>query len=516
MNPQIFGLAVSKRSKAMTAQRRINCYYDFPPEGQQDRGTPTIFGRPGRRRKAYYGAAACRGWRFVDPYLYAVFGNTLYRIASDFSVTALGVLLTSTGGVSLADNGNQLGIADNPNLYVFQIFGTSTATGLVAGSMQTFVPGALGFLGARYISYLNNVAIVAVPGTNPLASQQWQQSNNGDFTGWSALAFDLADEQSDPLVAAVGYQGVVRCFGTQTTENWVNIGRPIFKFGRMAGSSWGYGCAAARSIVEFGEGGLALLAQSRDGNPMPAILGPQGFQPIGPPDLIAEIVSYGQFTDAIGAAYQVDGHRYFQLTFPSAPNPGAPSTPGKTWAWDSASNLWSEVQDYLVGGTLGNPGIVFQGALAVQCFGFTLLAGLSDGAVYAFDTGKYTDDTASESDRPLVRQLTSQHLFMNDQMQTLREMQFDMQEGCGIVGAAGASGVDPQITLEISRDKGNTYSPPLTAQVGKLAAYATRVIFRRLGRFRDGVLRLTYSEPTPFVLTGESVMIEGSTLRRSA
>lgn len=513
MNPQIFGLAVSQRSRAMTAQRRINTYYDFPAEGQADRGTPTIFGRPGRRRMAYYGAAPCRGWRFVEPYLYAVFGNTLYRIASNFSVTALGNLLTSAGGVSLADNGNQLGIADNPNLYVYQIFGTSAATGLVAGSMQTFIPGALGFLGARHFSYLNNVGLAAVPGSNPLASQQWQQSNDGDFTGWSGLAFDLADEQSDPLVAAVGYQGVVRCFGTQTTENWVNIGRPIFKFGRMAGSSWGYGCAAPRSIVEFGEDGLALLAQSRDGDPVPAILGPGGFQDIGTPDLVAAIVGYGQFTDAIGAAYQVNKHRIFQLTFPSAPNPGAPGTPGVTWAWDSASNLWTEHQDYLPAGSLGNPGTVFEGALSVRCFGQLLVAGLTDGAVYALDTGKYTDDIADEEGRPLVRQLTSQHLFLSDQVQILREIQFDMQEGCGLVSGAGS---DPQTVLEVSRDKGNTWSTPVMRKLGRLGEYDTRVIFRRLGRFRDGVLRFTFTEPTPFVLTGESVLMEGSTLRRSA
>lgn len=513
MNPQIFGLAVSKRSRAMTAQRRINTYYDFPAEGQADRGSPTIFGRPGRRRVAYYGANPCRGWRFVEPYIYAVFGNTLYRIAGDFTITALGNLLTNSGGVSLADNGNQVGLADNPNLYVYQIFGTSAATGLAAGSMQTFVPGALGFLGARFLSYLNNVALAAVPGSNPLASQQFQQSNDGDFTGWNALAFDLADEQSDPLLAAVGYQGVVRCFGTQTTENWVNIGRPIFKFGRMAGSSWGYGCAAPRSIVEFGEAGLALLAQSRDGNPVPAILGPQGFQPIGTPDLIADIVSFGQFADAIGAAYQVDGHRIYQLTFPSAPNPGAPSTPGKTWAWDSSSNLWTEHQDYLPSGSLGNPGTVFEGALALQAFGRTLMAGLTDGTVYELDTGKYTDDTADEDDRPLVRQLTSQHVFLADQPRRLCEIQFDMQEGVGNVNPPGDN---PQITLEVSRDKGNTWSTPIMAALGRAGQYAVRVIFRRLGFFRDGVLRLTFSEPVPFVLTGESILVENSTLRRSA
>lgn len=513
MNPQLYGLAVSKRSKAMTAQRRINTYYDFPPDGQADRGSPVIFGRPGRRRVAYYGAAPCRGFRFVDPYLYAVFGQKLYRIASDYTATLLGTLLTSAGGVSLADNGNQVGIADNPNLYVYQIFGTSDATGLTAGSMQPFTPGTLGFLGARYFSYLNNSGLAAVPGTNPLASQQWQASNDGDFTGWNALAFDLADEQSDVLLAAVGYQGVVRCFGTATTENWVNIGRPIFKFGRMAGSSWGYGCAAARSIVEFGDAGLALLAQSRDGNPMPALLGPQGFQPIAPPDLVAEILSYGQFSDAIGASYQINGHRMFQLTFPSAPNPASPGTPGKTWVWDSASNLWSEQQDYLAGGTLGEPGIVFQGALVAQCWGRIVMAGLSDGALYELDTAKFTDDTATVDAQPLVRQLTSQHLFLGDQVQVLREIQFDMQEGCGLVSGQGS---DPQITLEISRDKGNTFGLPLLASLGAIGRYATRVIFRRLGRFRDGVLRLTFSEPVPFVLTGERVLMENSTLRRSA
>jgi hypothetical protein len=510
MNPQIFGLAVSKRSKAMTAMRRINTYYDFPKQGQEDRGAPTIFGRPGLRRVAYYGASPCRGWRVVEPYLYAVFGNTLWRIANDYTRIALGTLLSTAGGVSAADNGNQVVFADNPNLYCYQIFGVSAATGLVAGSMQTFVPNALGFLGARYVSYLNNDFLVAVPGTNPLAAQTWQVSNDGDGTGWNALAFDLADEQSDPLLAVVGYQGVVRCFGTQSTENWVNLGRAIFKFGRMPGSSWGYGLAAVRSVVEMGDAGLALLAQSRDGDPMPALLGPQGFQPIGTPDLIATIKGYGQFADAIGASYQFNGHRFFQLTFPSAPGFGGVS--GATWQWDSASDLWTEAQAYAPGGSLGNPGVMFNGALACQFNGRTVLADPNNGALYELDGARYTDDTATETSRPLVRQLTSSHIFAGDQVQILREIQFDMQEGCGLVSGQGSN---PLITLEISRDKGNTYSPPLQAALGAMGQYATRILFRRGGRFRDGVMRLTYSDPTPFVLTGEAMLLEGSALRRA-
>ncbi|KKM06408.1 hypothetical protein LCGC14_1744250, partial [marine sediment metagenome] len=90
----------------------------------------------------------------------------LYQISNDGSAILLGTMLTSSGPVYMADNATQLMVVDNPNGYIYQIFGTSGGTGQVSGDGLVKIADA-GFLGARYVSYLDNVFLVAVPGTNP-------------------------------------------------------------------------------------------------------------------------------------------------------------------------------------------------------------------------------------------------------------------------------------------------------------------------------------------------------------
>ena len=199
MTTQIFGMAVNKRALGVTAQRRVNCYYDFPKQAEVDRADIAIYGRPGMDAFAYYGVNPVRGWHVVKPYLYAAIGNSVYQISNDGSAILLGTMLTSSGPVYMADNATQLMVVDNPNGYIYQIFGTSGGTGQVAGDGLVKIADA-GFLGARYVSYLDNVFLVAIPGTNPLSSQQWQHSENEDGTDWDALANDLADSAPDQLL----------------------------------------------------------------------------------------------------------------------------------------------------------------------------------------------------------------------------------------------------------------------------------------------------------------------------
>jgi len=513
-NPQIFGVGILGRSQAVTAQRWINVYGDIQQETDRagdspDRPKLTLWGCPEKQSYGYLGSNPCRGVRVVFPYAYAVVGQRLKRIDLGGAVTDLGALLTTNGIVYLDDNGNQLLIVDSLATYNYQIFGTSAATGQAQGTLAQIT--AAGFLGASTCCTLNNFGIVSVPGTNPLAAQVWQISNVGDFTGWSGIQFNLKSLASDPLVRVIAFKagGWLALMGTLTTELWSDTGAAPFPFTYLAGAALPYGLAAVASAVVFGERGILCLAQSEGGQVKPAILTGQGFaidDTVAPPDFVATInnkFAYPTVSDAVGTQYEVDGHRIYRLSFPTA---------GKTWEWDSKTGRWSERFSY---------GYAYdRGLFAVKFGSDTLMTDILDGNLYKLgQTGNLLDPSVmannlyqdqrivngtTVTNYPLIRKVVSAHLFDSDATMVASELQFDFQQG---VGRTLPPGDDPTIMLEISRDKGATFGTALKAKLGKAGGYLARTRFLRLGIARDNVVALTMADAAPFCLTGEKVVL---------
>lgn len=70
---------------------------------------------------------------------------------------------------------------------------------------------------------------------------------------------------------------------------------------------------------------------------------------------------------------------------------------------------------------------------------------------------------------------------------------------------------DPQITLRLSRDGGNTWGNEITVSMGQLGQYVTRVVWNRLGYYRDGAIWLRVTDPVNFVLAGGEYYIAPGT-----
>jgi len=62
-------------------------------------------------------------------------------------------------------------------------------------------------------------------------------------------------------------------------------------------------------------------------------------------------------------------------------------------------------------------------------------------------------------------------------------------------GVGNSDEPDPTLTLEISRDGGETFSSPVTLAMGEAGDYMTRLFANRLGKYRIGAARITTSDP---------------------
>ena len=88
---------------------------------------------------------------------------------------------------------------------------------------------------------------------------------------------------------------------------------------------------------------------------------------------------------------------------------------------------------------------------------------------------------------------------------TLHSLELDMESGIGLVTGQGS---DPQAMLQWSDDGGETWSNERWTTIGKVGRFLTRVIWRRLGSFRQRQFKVVISDPVPVVIMGAYVEVD--------
>jgi len=161
---------------------------------------------------------SCRGSHTLDGVPYFVMGDTLYRLETDETVTAISGTIAGTGPVSMAENGTQLCIlAPGSTGYIY-----TTAGGLVEITDGDFDangnPTAVVFLDGYFVFTTDTKKVIV--------------SNLNDGTAYDALDFGSAESSPDDVVAPVVLFNQLFIGGTSTFEAYSNIGGSGFPFQR--------------------------------------------------------------------------------------------------------------------------------------------------------------------------------------------------------------------------------------------------------------------------------------------
>lgn len=116
---RVLGPGISGRSKAISAQKRLNLFMEVRRD--EDKSDLVAFGTPGLRPFVEFGNQPARGlwWFEAINTLFVVSYNQLLEIRGDGSFVERGLLNTTTGNVSIADNGLQLMIVDGVTGYIY-------------------------------------------------------------------------------------------------------------------------------------------------------------------------------------------------------------------------------------------------------------------------------------------------------------------------------------------------------------------------------------------------------------
>jgi hypothetical protein len=229
MQLPILGPGVAGRARAVSAQKRQNLFLEIKPE--KDKSNLVAYGTPGLKPFTDVGANPIRGlwWFQAVNRLFAVAYNELLEISPDGNVVTRGQLNTTTGTVSMSDNGIQLMIVDGLTGYIFQPATATlqyTRSGRVATIYETLTTRKTG-------------QIVSIVGDSNLSSGDYTvsliETNAPDLTASTEYVIETVGSSDFTLVgAATNTVGTVFTAtgptpgtGVCTAANSFHIGVPL-------------------------------------------------------------------------------------------------------------------------------------------------------------------------------------------------------------------------------------------------------------------------------------------------
>jgi len=475
----LVGGAYQGRSIIASAQRCVNLYPELNPPESQMPVPVTHYPTPGLTALATSpNIGKFRGlYTASNDVLYGVVENKVYKIASDWTFTLLGTIADRKSQVSMIDNGLALVIVDGSSIgYCIDLatnsFGTISATN---------------FFGADRVDVLDTYFVF----NNPTTNQFYISLSLVTFAMLTGgTAFDPLD-----IAAKVGFgdalQGVIAVHnelwlvGKKTCEVWYNSGAADFTFGKLPGVFMDHGCIAPYSINKLDKA-IFFLAQDREGFGIVNMSDGYSLVRISTHAIEAEIQAYSVKTDAIGYCYQIQGHAFYVLTFP---------TQNVSWAYEIATHQWHQLASTDANGALNR----HKANCCAAAYGQNVVGDWQNGKLYALDANVFTDDGT-----PIIRIRTFPHLVNDGRRVSYNEFTADMQ-----VGTLPGSLVDAFISLRWSDTRGASWGNPVMQSLGGTGEYYTVTSWSRLGMARDRVFELSWSAPVKTALNGAFIRTTG-------
>lgn len=306
--------------------------------------------------------------------MYAASGTNIYFIATPGATpVVIGTILANNAQVSFAENATQVFIIDGQGAWVY-----TKATGVYAQVIPNTATSAQ-YPGT--LVYQDGFVLVNSGGTNQL-----YQSNYGDLSNFatpnggnlgSTANNAYAQGDSTNIVAIAGLHHEVWVFKQRVTEVWINQGSAGFAFAQLQGVYMQFGCMAPNSIELVGES-LVWLGQDANGDCVALVSEGYKAKIVSTPSLTQIWNAYTNQTDAIAYAYQLDGHYFYVLTFP---------TGNETYVYDLVTGKWHQR------GIFTNGSYARELANCYEVFGGVNLVGdYASGNIYALSDNNLTDN----------------------------------------------------------------------------------------------------------------------------
>lgn len=462
----VFGLqSYESRSLPLSAQRLVNCFLETQPQGTKSQ--VPIFGAPGLVQWAELPTSPVRNmWNFQGQ-LYAVAGNSLYRLNSAGGYKLLGTGIAGDGYTAMSNNATQLVVVNGVEGYL--IDNTDTFQQITDSN----------FFSAESVIFFDNYFVFDHRGTN-----EFFLSALGDGLTYNGLDFASAEAQPGFLTAVAQNLQLLFLFCQNHIEMWYDAGAADFPFARYAGGVIERGCVSPHSIV-LQDDALFFLGADR------VFYRLQGNVPLRMSTHAVEhaFQGYGDISDAFCFTYTIEGHKMVVLTFPSVPH---------TWVFDISTKLWHERESWDANDvTYGR----WRGNCACEIFDKVLIGDSESGKI-----GYMTWDSQTEYGNTIQLLAHSSPVHFDKLRTYVRRLELDMQAGVGLTDGQGSA---PEVLLRYSKDGGVTWSMTQPSRsLGAVGAYLERQRWMELGQAYQWVFEIIITDPVRRVLIATHADIE--------
>lgn len=319
------GGSYAASSPNVDAQRCINLFVEAVGSGS-GKSALSLCRTPGSRVFADLGIkdpVRDNGTIAINGRVFTVAGGQVFEAKADGTKTLLGAVASDEQFVSMAASPTQVLIASGGAAYVID---------LVANTLTAVDPAKLS--GVVWVGYSDGFFVALLASTGPQNAQKFQVSATLDATSWDLTNITRVSVFPDNTLTLLVDHRELWIWGVTKAVVYFDSGNADFPFDVVPGAYIEQGIGAPASAVRMDNSVFWLGADDRGAG---IAWRGQGYQPQRVSDHAteAEWRGYPTITDAVGFAYQMNGHTFWVLRFPSA---------DRTWVFDAATNLWHQWQ----------------------------------------------------------------------------------------------------------------------------------------------------------------------------
>lgn len=450
-----------------TIQRMVNLYPIQTPTGWEMVSTPglTLAATLGYN-EARGAHAASNGTIFIAD------DNRIIQVAADGTASArTGNLGSSTGFVSMADNGTQLFIVETT---------TGTKYTLTMSSGNVTAVADANCPSCSSVTFQDGYFIISKTATG-----EFYLSNLLDGTDWTPVAYATAESEGDILVAVHSNGQYLYLIGKKTVEIWYNTGRASFPFERINGGIHKIGGLAAQCITAL-NGKVYVFGSSHTG-------AGSVFEFTGTE---AQRITNQYMETAMAAflaastymiAYHSDGYDFLEISSSAAHQSFVYNISNQTW-FQKESNQDGYDKDIMRFFVPGIDGTNIREPFAIHI----------QGDVYFLDQGLRDPAKNSEAGIAIRRERIFGPIESNMKRLFHRQIRFEVELK---FDATGTTSVAP--TLEWTDNDGLTYATALTlTKTVTSSTTGQRVTFvaNNLGSAQRRYYRLTFTGPAAKII----------------